>query len=737
MRPKTAKTPEEDASIDILASQIRRHRALYYGGEPEISDAEFDALEDRLRALSPEHEVLAEVGALEGLTPAQTMGAHTGPAPAQGAPYSAEAEKMATSLRQMNQALYDQTSTDAEGYRTLWHKLRSLSPGHPILDETVPPKGQDWPKARHEIPMGSLNKVNSVDELTAWAEKCDLLAKEAGVNPISADLVLTEKLDGLSLEVVYERGTLKEAITRGNGVVGERITPNVRAMKGVPAEISQKARISVRGEIILKKSDAEGLLAFRRTVDPSFTELKNLRNAASGLSRIKDPTLLGATRFLSVLFYDLEPSETLTTEREKLEAIRALGFETPGTQFGTTESLAEVWRRYGERKRKQLDYDIDGLVIRANNLHTATILGELNHRPRAGIAFKFGNEMQVTTLKDILWSTGDTGRITPIAQIEPVFLAGAEVKQASLHNLARIKELKIGKGDQVLVSRRNDVIPYVENVVVKGPKQERAPKVCQVCRTAVSSAGEYLVCPNPDCPARRVGRLKTWVRQLGLMEWGEKTLERLYTCGLVQEPKDLYQLKEQDIAALEGFGEVSARKLLTPLNQQKTLPLATFIAALGIETISKETAKLLVRAGYDSIEAIAEAEEEALSAIDGLGSLKASRIVEGLRTRLPEIERLKKVGVEPVHTLEAGPLVGLSFCFSGAQSKPRKVLHELVEQHGGSIASTVKKGLSYLVLADASSSSSKAQKARKLGVQIIDGNHFFALLEPSSKPEDS
>ena len=268
------------------------------------------------------------------------------------------------------------------------------------------------------------------------------------------------------------------AASPGDGLVGERISSNVKRMQGVPETIPQDGRISARGEIILRKSDAERFTEFKRKVDKRFKELKSLRNTAAGIARTKDAKLLPGCQYLTILFYDLEGAPDLTSEQEKLSLLRKLGFLTPAVFYGPKDLIQKEYDEYANGKRDRLDYDIDGLVIRANNLHTQTMLGELNHRPRAAVAFKFGNEMQVTTLKSILWSTGDSGRITPIAQIEPVFLAGAEVRQASLHNLAKVRAMNIGPGDQILVSRRNDVIPYVEKVVVKGEQVEAAPKAC-------------------------------------------------------------------------------------------------------------------------------------------------------------------------------------------------------------------------------------------------------------------
>lgn len=711
-------------TIARLAEQIRHHRDRYYNDEPDITDAEFDALEDRLRSLAPDHEVLGEVGA----APADEAANAEQESEAAALVEDRDADALATRLRSEQNRFYAGKTADPKMYLGLYVALERAAPEHPTLARVVPPRGRDWVKAAHEIPMGSLNKVNTEQELTDWAARCDELAEAAELEPTADDLSVTEKLDGISIEVLYDHGEIEAAITRGDGIVGERITPNVEKMQGVPSHIPHEGRISVRGEIILTKKDAERFAEHKKRVDPKFTVVKSLRNTAAGIARTKDPKLLPGCPMLTILFYDVEGVEGLEDEKDKLDFIVKQGFATPYVDFGDVAQMIAIWKHYEDEKRAKLDYEIDGLVVRANRLRTFHLLGELNHRPRAAVAFKFGNEMQVTTLRGIQWSTGDSGRITPIAQIDPVFLAGAEVRQASLHNIAKVRSMQIGVGDQVLVSRRNDVIPYVEKVVVHGPNEEEAPTACAACGEPVAVSGEYLVCENLMCPARRLGRLKTWVKHLGLLEWGEKTFVRLLDEGLVAEPADLYRLTVDDIAGLSGYGELSAQKLLAPLAEKKELPLPTFIAALGIPSVSKETAKLLLGAGFESVDAILEASPESLAEIEGLGSIKADKILTGLASRKEEIERLQAVGVRTTTLEESGPLAGLSFCFSGPASRPRKELQAIVENNGGVVSAGVKKGLTYLVLSDASSTSSKAQKARKLGTEIIDEGAFEALV---------
>lgn len=714
---------QKESPADQLAKELRRHRALYYAGTPEISDEEFDALEDRLRELAPDHPALAEVGApVESPLPQRSELDDAAP--------RMDVEKLATLVLEASDAFYgDRILLDKDVYKERYLQLSTLAPSHRALSWAVPAEGVEWSKGTHEIPMGSLNKVNSPEELTAWAHRCDELADLNHAPRISNDLIAAEKLDGISIELLYIGGTLDAAITRGDGLVGERITPNVSRMRGVPAAIARGGSLSVRGEVIIRRSDAEEFRQRKSNIDSKFDPHLSLRNFAAGQARAKAPRLLPLCSLLSVVAYDIEGVEGLDSEGAKFELLRDLGFATPHLAAGDLGRMLHFFAEYAGGRRAAVDYEIDGLVIRANAVASQDALGELNNRSRAAVAFKFPSEMKVSELLDVLWETGPTGRITPVAIVKTVRLVGAKISRASLHNRANVERLSLGIGDDVLVSRRNDVIPYIERVVVRAnTPRVQVPEICSACGHAVSREGEYLMCRNEACPSRRLGRVQVWVRQLGLLEWGDKTIESLFEAGLVQEVPDLYTLDVTTVAELPRLGRVQARKLLEPLHANKDIPIATFISALGIEGVSLETAKILVQAGYETFEAMLEAKPEDLAALEGLGSIKAERIVAGLRARREEVERLAAVGVRGVPPAHGGPLAGLSFCFSGAATRPRKRLHQLVEKNGGAVATGVKKGLDYLVLEDADSGSSKAQKARKLGTQIIDEATFDRMI---------
>ena len=632
-----------------LAELLRKYKHAYYNGQALVSDAAYDALEDELRALEPEHAILKSVGA----------------------------------------------------------------PVNEVVTE--------WEKARHAIPMGSLNKAVNEAEFRQWVARCDQLGAESSLSPIANDLLVTEKLDGLSLAVNYENGKLVEAITRGDGHVGERITSNARRMKGVPARLPEPLTVSIRGEIILKLSDMK--IGFPGTDAPP-------RNRAAGTSKRFDGA---GCEHLTVMFYDLEGGDTEhATEKEKYERLVQLGLIVPPFEVTDVEGALRIHKEYSSKKRAELDYEIDGLVVRANDLRAQHLLGELGGRPRAAVAFKFASLAKVSRVIAINWETGPTGRVTPIANVEPVEIGGATVQFVVLHNVSNVERLGIGVGHEVLVSRRNDVIPHLEEVVVKHGPAVAIPSACATCNAALGRRGEYLVCTNLQCRAIVEGRIRRWVGTQDILELGDKLIAQLVEAKLVREPADLYRLTIDDIAGLERRGATTAKKVLDNLKAKLPLSLPVFLASLGMDDFALETAKLLVANGFDTLEKVQAATVEELAALKGMGAIKAKSVVTGLAARAEEIQRLLDVGVVPVAPSAGGGLAGKTFCFTGTLPRPRKEYEALVEKHGGTVLSGVTKELHYLVMSDPSSASTKAEKARKYGTQCIDADAFMALVDAAS-----
>lgn len=629
---------------------------------------------------------------------------------------NARESKLVADLQKYKDAYYNGTPLISDAaFDALEDALRTLNPKHPYFSIVGAKVSAvtEWEKARHAIPMGSLNKAVTEEEFRKWFARCEALATQQGLPSFEKNVFVTEKLDGLSLAVTYERGELKHAITRGDGQVGERITANAARMKGVPGKLKKKLTLTVRGEIILKLSDMK----------KAFPGAANPRNQAAGTSKRFDGQ---GCEHLTVLFYDLDGEEH-QTEEEKFEALQALSFLTPFGMKTDLEGAIAEHQRYARKKRAALDYEIDGLVMRANDVHTQTLLGEVNNRPRGAVAFKFASQAQVTRVIDLIWTTGSSGRVSPIAVVAPVVLAGATVQRASLANAGRVAELGIGIGDEVLVSRRNDVIPYVEEVVTKLGPTAKPPKKCAICKATLIKQGEYLSCKNDACVALVEGRIQNWVDAQGVLEWGEGLIAQLVAARLVKEPADLYRLTPQQIAGLDRRGMIIATKVLKNLKAELPLSLPRFLASLGIENFGAQTAKALVAAGFDSLGKVRKATEAQLAPVAGVGPAKAAAVVAGLKKRSSEIDRLLKVGVVPVTKKASGPLTGKSFCFTGALSKPRSTFEKWVEERGGTLLAGVTKELTYLVMQDPKSGSSKAVKAAAYGTRCIDEKAFFAL----------
>ena len=630
---------------DLIAARLVEAADAYYNGDPIMTDAEFDTLQDELRSMDPDHVALKQVGA-----PTVTSG---------------------------------------------------------------------WTKVRHGIPMGSLNKAQTIEAIQTWWNKCG----------VSSEVFITDKLDGISVSLRYDSGSLVQALTRGDGETGEDITRNVRLMEGVPSYVAGFSGY-VRGEIVCRRS----------SFTAKFAPLgySNPRNTASGVAKRESEA--DSCRYLSVICYEYLPDAGKpNTKHGEIVNLEQLGFMVPESVFAqNADEIEVVYNGYVSTKRESLDYDIDGLVIFVNDTNSLEALGEENHRPKGAIAFKFPHAMKETLLRDIVWQVGNTGRITPVAIFDTVNLAGANIERASLHNLSIMNGLlgthhvsSLSVGDKVLVSRRNDVIPFVEALISPANGTPlTAPVDCPCCGTPLEMQGEYLVCTaTHTCPAQVSGAIKTWLNKLDVKDWGTAVVDALTEMGRVRQPADLYTLTETELSAVELGGRKvgsAAKTMLANLQAKMELPLHTFLGSLSIPLWSRSMCKLLVQAGVDTLDAFYAATEASLVKVDGVGDTKAASLVSGLAVLRPKINALLTVGVKikaPAST--AGVLGGKTFCFTGFRDKG---LEEKVETAGGSMKSSVGKGLTYLVAKDKSSDSGKLQKARSLGTVVIDVQDLQAML---------
>ena len=659
----------------------------------------------------------------------------------------AQAQTLAQELTAARDAYYNGTPTmsDAE-FDAKEAQLRKEMPNNPFFTTVGAPAVSAWKKTPHRIPMGSLNKAQNESDMKAWHSASVLRMPSSQLT--SRDVLITEKLDGISISLRYENGKLKQAVTRGDGLIGEDITRNVKLMK-VPNTLTSDWSGFVRGEIICKKSDFAA----------HFPGESNPRNTASGTAkRQSDPS---KCKHLTIIAFDCFPDNgwcqqgyaAFERKDQELDELKTLGFETPHWQnVGIrADDIENYYDQYISPtgfqtqvagnlipSRASVDYEIDGLVLIMNDKHEWESLGEKNHRPAGSIAYKFPHEAQETTLNNIRWQVGNTGRITPVAEFDPVSLAGAQVKQASLHNVANIKRLgttaaprTLAMGDRILVSRRNDVIPYVEALVKAAPPSVvcfDVPTACPVCGCGAATVGEYLVCPNKGgCAAQTAGAVKRWVKKVGVLGWGDTTIEGLCDQGVIKDPADLYTLGFADVALMEIDGRRiggNARPFLDDLHAKKDMPLHVFVGSLGIDLMGRSMVKKLVDAGLDNINMMFHATEHALARIPGMGDTKATAFHVGIREKAPLIEKLFKAGVT-IKKQAAGALTGKSVCMTGFRDPS---LTAAIEEQGGSVKSSVSKSLAFLVCKDPNSTSGKAQKARQYGVKVVGVDDIWELL---------
>jgi len=609
---------------------------------------------------------------------------------------------------------YNGTSVVSDETYDAWiDELSELKVDSPAVTAVgaPPPKVSEWVKVPHSIAMGSLNKVNTLEEITEWV----LRSSSGKFEP----LLVTEKLDGISISVEYVDGIFRQALTRGDGVTGEDISVNVARMQGIPGRLRAAVSVTLRGEIVLTKTDHAKY----------FSDYSNPRNAASGISKRYDGQ---GSDHLTIMFYQVADGLDFETESEQFEWLESQGLKVPNWYVTAmapgVKTPHDLWVDYQQTMRAELDYEIDGLVVRLNHLARQMALGENDNRPKGAVAFKFAPMTRETTLRRIEWQVGGSGRITPVAIFDPVRLVGADVTNASLYNMKYITDLKLDVGATILVARANDVIPRVVSVVRQTPTVAFAPDTCPVCYTETRMEGEYLLCPNvAGCSAQSVGRIKRYVKALDIKEWGDVLIEKLVESGLVQGVEDLYTLDEEQLASIERMGERSAKAVLKTLWEKNPVPLDELLGALSIPLCAQSTIRMCLDSGYDSLDKMRAADIASLSKVEGLGPVKAEALHTWFREHGSIVDRLLGAGVE-IREKVVGPLSGQTVCFTGSMSRSRGDLADLVTNAGGEVKNTVSKKLAYLVMADPSSNSSKAKAARKNGTKCISEDDFYELV---------
>jgi DNA ligase (NAD+) len=596
--------------------------------------------------------------------------------------------------------------TDAE-FDLLADELHSLGGS---IDVGAPTYGV---KVKHAHIMGSLDKETSVNDIKMWANKYT-----------KHKVVITPKIDGLAVRLNYRDGKLEQAATRGDGEIGQDVTDNVRMIDSIPKTIHCKDYIELRGEILMTRT------AFNNLINSGETEFKNPRNAASGSLMAKDPNIT-KERNLSFLCYDVKTVVKFSSELQKFTWIKSNISEIQHVDYQleditNIDTVINAW----ELARPGLDYDIDGMVIYVNDITEQEAAGWSGHRPKGKMAFKFKPEEKVSTVIHIDWQVGRTGKLTPVVWIDPTPIAGSTISKMSMHNAKILNSLDLAVKDKVLIAKMGDIIPQIVRVVDRPSNRviQYQPTICPICNAPVEwdAKGVSIWCRNPNCSIQFVEKVIHYVKTLNILGVGEGIITGLCGAGYIKSLPDLYDVTEDQIQSVTG-GERSAQKVFGAIHSSKRVPLDIFLDALGIDGLGTSTSKDIAKQ-FMTLEAVRTLSSEyILTGIEGIGTLTASKIMNGLSNMSDMIDDLlTRIKVLDVKTT-TGSLAGSSICMTGSMSKPRKELEDLIEQAGGEVSSSVKKGLTYLVQADPTSESTKSKKALQLGVKVISEEELLDL----------
>jgi len=633
-------------------------------------------------------------------------------------------------IRRHNQLYWDSNAPEISDYDydALVTRLKVLAPDSPVLLDMGPGGAGErfGAEFHHKERMLSLDKCYAEADLHEWAKSFE------------GDVVVMPKFDGIACSLHYaEDGKLQIAATRGDGQVGDDITKNALAIKDVPAKVKSGGKaLEVRGEIYMRLSvfaryHAEGK--------------SNPRNLTAGAIKQKD-VKKSASYELSFAAYDLVGTDD-PTQVQELERLVKLWFAKVDTLI---LPRADVFKGYEEfaRLRPTLDYEIDGVVFKVNEVKEQRRLGVTSHHPRFALAYKFQGDSGLSTLRQVEWSVARTGAITPVAIVDPVALSGVSVSRASLHNVAFIAKLGLTLGAKVTLVRRGGVIPNVEGVVEPGTEPVVIPEVCPSCGSPVVREKDFLYCTTPrTCPSAVIGQLSHFAATCDILGFGDKILDGCFRAGILKSPADFYTLKWEDLAKLERSGEKIAKKLVAEVEKKKSLDLRTFLRALGVAELGKHVSTLLADR-YPTLDAVLALTEADLAGTHSIGDTIAHAVVTGLADARPAIDELRKhvtitVPVEPAGGGGAKPLAGKSFVFTGKMlTLSRSEAEQRVRALGGAVLSGVSKSLTFLVQGQEKDGgkSTKQKAAEKLAaagepIKVLSEEEMLAMLEATAPAE--
>lgn len=647
-------------------------------------------------------------------------------------------DELKIQLEKANHNYYDLDAPTLEDdeYDALMRELRGLEQEFPeLLTEDSPSQRvggtaqNTFAKVRHEVQMGSLQDVFSEDDVREFVER---VQKEG-----ADEFTVEPKIDGLSVSLEYRDGVLTLGSTRGDGFIGEDITPNLKTIRTIPLNIPEKlSLIEIRGEVYMPKSSFAELCELQEKNGEPLP--KNPRNAAAGSLRQKDSKIT-ASRKLDIFCFNIQRAEgkEFKTHSESLEYIESLGFHViPDVRVCRTAD--EIVRRIEEigQMRRSLPFDIDGAVIKVNNIALRAEIGATSKVPKWAVAFKYPPEEKETTLREIEINVGRTGALTPVALFDPVQLAGTSVSRATMHNQDIIAERDIRVGDRIIVRKAGDIIPEVVRSVSHAENSEPyfIPDICPVCGAkAVRDEDEAVIrCQNPDCPAQLLRSIEHFASRgaMNIDGLGEAIVEQLVQSDLVHTVADLYTLNLQDLTALERFGTKSAQNLLDNIEKSKTNELDRLIFALGIRGIGQKAATLLCRK-FGDMDRIMAADPDEIAAIDGFGDILAQSVYNAMREphRMALINRLKELGLNMSYSEQkvSDKLTGLTFVLTGTlPTLKRDEAKEMIEKRGGKCSGSVSKKTSYVVAGE--EAGSKLTKANELGITVLTEEQFLNMI---------
>lgn len=614
---------------------------------------------------------------------------------------------------------YDKLYDELEKLEKETNTVLSNSPTQNVEPEVI----DSLVKVEHPAPMLSLSKTKSISELASF------LGNQEGL--------ISWKLDGLTIVLTYKDGKLSSGVTRGNGIIGEVVTENVKKFKNIPLTIPYKGTLVVRGEAVIKYSDFNKM---NEELDDDSSQYKNPRNLCSGSVRQLDSKVTAKRNVNCIIFALIESEKKFKLKSEEFEWLKSLGFDVVEYHKVTSNNIEEQVL-YFKNKINEYDIPSDGLVLLYNDIEYGKQLGTTAKYPKNAIAFKWQDETAETKLIDVDWLVSRTGLINPVAVFEPVELEGTIVSRASLHNVSILQGLSLGIGDTILVYKANMIIPQIADNLTQS-NSLAIPNKCPVCnheaKIISSNDVKYLYCMNDFCPAKLVKRLSQFTSRnaMNIEGLSDAIINKLADEGLIKTYADIYNLKryKNDIISFEGFGEKSYDNLINSIEKSRNVKLANFIFALGIPDIGLSRAKLICKNYSNDINKIRNLTFEELSKIDGIGEIIAKGWIDTFNNNdfIKELELLlKEVNFTDTSIDNNQPLKDLTFVITGSVNNftNRDELVEYIESYGGKVVKAISNNVNYLINNDITSTSTKNTKAKELGIKIISENDLMSMIQ--------